>query len=103
MTTSVCHKCCRWISEKHTSFEIFSFLSDLEGCKQFLAVFSERKATGAQNVDCYVHIHLDIHKPVESNSGVIVYMHFLLRLHFSPRKNTLEKTVIAANFVLNMS
>ena len=52
MSTPACHNnCCRWISRKHTSFEMFSFLSDLEGFKQFTTLLSERKATGAQRVD----------------------------------------------------
>ena len=94
MSTSACHyKRCSWISKTHASFEMFSFLSDLEGFNQFTTVLPERKAIGAQRVDCYVHNPFAIHKPVQCNSGRILYLHFLVGLPFSPRKNTLEKTV----------
>ena len=74
-------------------YETFSFLSDLQGFKHFITVLSVRNALG-DRVECYVHIHFDIHKPAQSNSGSTLYMHFLVGLLFSPRKNTLEKTVV---------
>ena len=61
--TSMARKCCTRFPEMHFVQNIL-VPRGLEVFKHFTAVLSEQNALGGQ-VDCYVPMHFDIHKPVE--------------------------------------
>lgn len=75
-------------------YEFFSFPSGSEVFNNCIIVLSDENSQGAQQVDCYVHMHLDIHTPVLSKSCSRLYMHVLVVVCSSAWKNTLHKTVV---------
>lgn len=79
---------------KPTSSNIFSFPSGLGHYKPFSTVLSQWKALGAPKVDCWVLMHEDMRKPVESRSCMKLSMPVLTRQGFSAWKNTFQRTLI---------
>ena len=75
-------------------YEILSFPSDSEEWILFTTGLWEKNALADPKAYSQFHIHLDIHKWVEPKVGSTVYTHLFVRLRFSPRKHTLQNTVV---------